>query len=100
MVRFNEIKNIVVNILRSDLREEARFVLDNCNADELTKFIKLKNKYKDSFGNIACMEIDFLKSKLEYLGRIPIRESDLGISSELKPFVLDEWRDEKLKGIL
>lgn len=110
--------NLVIDILRDDLKEEAQSILNACLDSEFNRLREYAHKYLDkvenkkgvikvqaetrvsSFGNIACMELDFLKTRLEYFGRLQKVESTLGISKEMIPDLIAKWREEKLNNLI
>lgn len=99
-----DIKGLVKRIIRKDLLIEALSIIEACTEKDLIGIgehaNRLIGKSETSFGNILCMELDFLKSKLEYLGRIPKIESEIGIDIVLIPEMIGKWRDEKLDNLL
>ncbi len=114
------LKPIILNIIRYDLRHEANRILDACSDADLKDLIEYADKYlghldydgntinwhhnrssgHDHFDNIAVMELDLLKSKLEYFGRIKKCESPIGLDKELISQLIERWRQEKLNQII
>jgi hypothetical protein len=110
--------NLVIDVVRDDLKEEAQSILNACLDNDFDRLREYAHKYLDkvedkkgmikvqaetrrtTFGNIACMELDFLKTRLEYFGRLPKVESTLGISKEMIPDLIARWRDEKLNNLI
>jgi len=99
-----DIKGLVKKIIREDLLNEAISIIEACPDEYLSSIRMYANKHlpnnKNSFGNLLCLELDFLKSKLEYFGKIPKVESEIGIAKEYIVDLIGKWRDEKLDGIL
>lgn len=112
--------SLIIDFIRDDLKEEALSIMEACNDDEFDRLREMAYKYLDdvpgkyekklkvqsvqtrrvSFGNIACMELDFLKTRLEYFGRIPKVESTIGLSKEMIPDLIAKWREEKLNNLI
>lgn len=96
-MRKEDVKDLIKGILRKDLIAEALNIVENLNQAELNKFGGIVEKYdKRNQGNIVCIELDFLKTRLEYFNRIPKVESDLGIDIEMIPDVVEKWRSENI----
>ena len=99
-----DIKQLVREIIRKELEVEALSIIEACNDKDLLSIKsyakKMLPKNRTGFGNILCMELDTLKSKLEYLGRIPKFESEIGWDPEFLTEMIGKWRDEKLDGLL
>lgn len=88
----NKVKDLVRSILREDLMDEALNIVDNLNDEELARFDDIVAKYnRESQGNIVCIELDFCKTKLEFFGRIPKIESELGIDLDMIPNLVERW---------
>jgi hypothetical protein len=99
-----DIKGLVKRIIRKDLLIEALSIIEACTDKDLVSIKMNANRLLESnetsFGNILCMELDLLKSKLEYLGRIPKVKSEIGWDPEFIPELIGKWRDEKLGNLL
>lgn len=107
------LKPIILNIIRSDLRHEAKIILDAGNDTDFESLIEYADRFLGSpdglntnrkeysrFDMIACMEVDLLKSKLEYFGRLKKRKSELGFDEEITPELIQRWRQEKLNTLI
>lgn len=102
------LRPIILNIIRSDLAHEANRIIDTCTDVDFESFIEYADKYLNStkkednrrFDNIACLELDMLKSKLEYFGRLKKCESAIGFDMEIMPELIAKWRQEKLNTLI
>lgn len=100
-----DVKYLIRSIVSDYLVPEALNIVDNLNQEELNKFGDIVTKYdKSNAGNIICIELDLCKTKLEYFGRIPKVDSDLGIPLDMIPDLVLKWvselRDDKLNDLL
>lgn len=97
----SDLVHIITENIRPDLLEESLLIIGASTDEELKELFDYIEKRKgkistNSFINLSLQHLDFLKTKLEFFGRIPVRESELGLPKEYIQDLIARWRAEKL----
>ena len=83
---------------REDLVLDLEVVFQVATETELGKLQQIIDQEREI--NLIFIELDFICAKLKYFKRFPEGfTTSFGIDLELIPNLLQQWRDEKLKGL-